>query len=737
MTELLKITGIIESIITDRRERAARLTLIRDQLALLVSTLESVRQRVAPYEDEVDFDASVARQSEKCTDQLVKARYDVDRLIARWSKETITIGVAGKARQGKSQLLQAITGLPNTILPTSDGLPTTGARSRISVGKGDTSAIVSFLTKEEFLSGIVAEYFRDVRLGPSPPNWEAFSKSLPSLPSDATQSQRTQYDLLTVLHKHRNDFGRLLGTKDQEVTPDQIVEYVSQSDREDGTQRHNYLAVRQVEIHTQFPNLPECKLSVIDLPGLGEIARGHAAKLVDSLEKEADAVLYVNLPPDTGGKWGEDDIAVFDCIDDAIPELPLEAYLYLVLNERSDGKNIKLIEALMKAMPPGISECEVYRVVALDHDRVISNLFHPLLQSLTSKLVEFDNHLLESCRESVKNAVGHVKPLIDLLSLASGDSGDGGARHYNPLRDSFLEDLIGQFEQLLEAFHPGSDGSPAGDRGESLRLELENALKESLDVVREQKLNFEEGELIKKKSKKGGWPGAIQEELNTMRTHFTERLAEQIESRINCIIDDVRSEMIDLITQSDLSGLAANDTNSTRLEHLIEIAENENAERIERGLRFIMRMDISYHSQIHPSIRQQLYSLDPLSPFNSLDQIAPTNEPKRSAETIRKGLDTEWDEVCYRVKGPLSKTCETVPWGVYAAFEECIDRLFRGKNYEYEWDKILYGRRHRIWKDEYEAVSIKMERASLCKEFAGSLQVLVSQISELDFTTLK
>lgn len=728
MTESQQIPSLIDSIIADRKERANKLAAVRDKLDALIHALEYVRQKSIPYENNVDEELSVVRQAEKCCDALTKSRYQCDRLIARWSKETITVGVAGKARQGKSQLLQAITGLPNTILPASDGLPTTGARSRISVNKGETTAWVSFLSKEEFLRGIVSEYYSEIGIGTSPQSWEQFNASLPKLPDDVNQRQRNQYELLEQLHASRNSFASLLSSQDLQISPHEIVEYVSQSERDDGSKRRAYLAVRQVDILTEFPNLAECKLSVIDLPGLGEIARGHAAKLVDSLEKEADAILYVKLPPDTGDKWGEDDIAVFDCIDRAIPELPLESYLYLVLNERSDGKNARLIDSLLKSLPQGTERCDVYRVVALNHSAVRDDLFLPLLKSLTSKISTFDSHLLTACRESISKAVSTVRPLIELLQRESEVSGDGGAIRYNPLKNHFLKKLRNEIEQLLKHFYPRSEEQAGGERSEKLVEDLERALNDALTAVKKEPPLFSESELEARKNDKGGWPGVVQDELHSIRSYFTLRLAEEIESRINKILGDIREETVELLTNGELSGLTDGATVDLRLRELTEIASKERAERIERGLQFIARMGISYHSQIHPSIRQQLTSLDPMSRFNSAGEIAPANEPHRSASTIVKALKSEWEEVCYRVESPLRKTCDSIPWGVFAALEECKDRLVRSEGVDSEWDRILYPRRHRIWKNEYEEIRSKMEWASLCRSFAESIQSVLSGI---------
>ena len=54
-------------------------------------------------------------------------------LEARFSRKTINIGVSGRARVGKSTLLQSISGLSDEQIPTGSGLPVTGGCKRICV----------------------------------------------------------------------------------------------------------------------------------------------------------------------------------------------------------------------------------------------------------------------------------------------------------------------------------------------------------------------------------------------------------------------------------------------------------------------------------------------------------------------------------------------------------------------------------------------------------------------------
>ena len=53
--------------------------------------------------------------------QLQKCQKECERLEKRFNRDTINISVVGRARQGKSRLLQSISGLRDEVIPASNG----------------------------------------------------------------------------------------------------------------------------------------------------------------------------------------------------------------------------------------------------------------------------------------------------------------------------------------------------------------------------------------------------------------------------------------------------------------------------------------------------------------------------------------------------------------------------------------------------------------------------------------
>ena len=112
--------------------------------------------------------AGLAEIVDSCSRPLSTLRRLSDDLALmqnRFSRNTLNIAVIGRARQGKSKLLQTITGLGATEIPDGDKFFCTGVRSDIINEPNATTAYarVNFLTERQFINDKVAPYFEDLQ----------------------------------------------------------------------------------------------------------------------------------------------------------------------------------------------------------------------------------------------------------------------------------------------------------------------------------------------------------------------------------------------------------------------------------------------------------------------------------------------------------------------------------------------------------------------------------------------
>ena len=101
----------------------------------------------------------------KPVSELRKIDENLALLQNRFSRDTLNIVVIGRARQGKSRLLQTITGLSTEEIPDGNQAFCTGVRSDIiNTPSTDTAyAQVSFLSERQFIEDKLAPYFRDIQ----------------------------------------------------------------------------------------------------------------------------------------------------------------------------------------------------------------------------------------------------------------------------------------------------------------------------------------------------------------------------------------------------------------------------------------------------------------------------------------------------------------------------------------------------------------------------------------------
>ena len=115
----------IEAIITKRHEQAKKVQSITEKWQSLrqeLKALEKERKRHISSISDPESNSYSRLSSIDLSDWIKKISRKIDELEnlkTKLSRETLNIGVVGRMRQGKSQLLQSLTGLTDAEIPTS------------------------------------------------------------------------------------------------------------------------------------------------------------------------------------------------------------------------------------------------------------------------------------------------------------------------------------------------------------------------------------------------------------------------------------------------------------------------------------------------------------------------------------------------------------------------------------------------------------------------------------------
>src|SRR5699024_9717578 len=112
----------------DFRDRVTEIEALTQELQGATTLSEFARESLADFDSE-----GLRKEIDNALDRL-------DVVENRFSRKTINIGVSGRARVGKSTLLQSISGLSDEQIPTGSGVPVTAVRSAIFHSENEEKA---------------------------------------------------------------------------------------------------------------------------------------------------------------------------------------------------------------------------------------------------------------------------------------------------------------------------------------------------------------------------------------------------------------------------------------------------------------------------------------------------------------------------------------------------------------------------------------------------------------------
>lgn len=333
---------------------------------------------------------------------LDKAVRECDRLIHRFSRDTVNISVIGRAGQGKSTLLQSISGLDDEIIPSAPNGDCTGAKSIICNYPGPgTYAEITFYSEKELLEQL-QKYLDALDI---PDILGAAGDILRIDLGKAAQKTARQTSLLGHLEKyvdHYQEYRDFLGQVRRVDQEADIRNYVAQYDV-----NHKpifmYLAVKEVRIYTPFRFSDAGRITLVDTIGLGDTSLGIQDKMMDALVNDSDAAIIIRMPNKFRDGIREEDNELYDSIASRMEGRDIEKWLFYVLNvfqENKENGDI-LFKSLMSQRGKGaLKVASLLQLDCADDEAVEKNLVMPVLDSIAKNLESIDSGLLEKANRS-------------------------------------------------------------------------------------------------------------------------------------------------------------------------------------------------------------------------------------------------------------------------------------------------------------------------------------------------
>ena len=748
----------ISDIVKKRKPLVQKIEAVQANLNSLGQDLRSLEEYRDELADRVDDKAIAGRlraiEVGSLLQNIVSELRSLDKLKTRFSRNTLNIAVVGRARQGKSRLLQSLTGLTSAEIPDGSGQHCTGVRSTIVHNPSlEPSAEVYFHTERSFLGEVISPYYDQLELGAKPITVGEFSNhALPPLPQNKSGGTvGAKYEHLQRYHTHFAQYRDLLHeSSPRRITRDEIRAYVAQDNVAGEREYYNYLAVRDVKITCRFPNDDVGQIALVDLPGLGDTGIGDAERLIATLSQDIDLVLFVRRPILGGDFLGDVDVSLYDTARSALKEIPLEKWSFLVFNrtdESSDlGDNLKQCKDLSEDLAnKHITVSKSIIANCADEEEAKTKILDRILEYLEETITELDQHYVAAFQDRLEEIRSGIDSELEKSRTALGQAKSDDAAFQVLFNDLWKEMNYG-LKNLLDGLR-GQRAAEDNKYSQDFRRSVEEIIKKCRDDAGIPPLEDIKRAIAVQNSAQN----AYNDYLDETRAHLSQKFLE-LDKGLEHSFDRMKSQVAKvLIEHGGLGGLT--DIEGAKFIEVIEksiptqlITEaTGNDCEIKKGFEILSDFTLSYRGFAQHRIRKCLDDLTPdttklpldLSSADGFQELDPPKgsflmrilkrEKSSPTEQIENNLKTLHDEAVSKCETALNDLLYEPSEAGFAIVEEFLDRILRAKGVETEWRIFLGLERYKIWPKKFgllgEGTSLRKGWLSLIERVGNANQV--------------
>lgn len=386
-------------------------------------------------------------------------------LRQRFSREAIHISFVGRAGQGKSLVLQRISGLGSDVIPSAAGPDCTGARSVISNCPGaETRAEITFFSKQEFVD-IVNRYLKAIfpseKYRVSSVD-EVSRLNMTKISAEVSIDDVTAGSRLEHLKKYVENAAQLQHWLSDEnttitVSKEEIESYVAQYSSKNERQRYyTYLGVKGANILSAFPYSQCGKIVLVDTIGTGATSLGVEDEMFQTVREDSDAIVLMMRPDSLRYTDGfAENYRLISKISEILTPEYARNMLFWVINrvEAGQGYNANMIPEVMERLESqNLPVAQYLDVNCFEQDEVEKNLLLPVLEQMSGRLAETDKMIL--CRvneelEELEKTYRAISAQVERSLCAAVNKDERRAFHVridktiaamtNDLRDLYLQ----------------------------------------------------------------------------------------------------------------------------------------------------------------------------------------------------------------------------------------------------------------------------------------------------------
>ena len=776
MPEQSIISSQIDNILLQRKAKAAEMRRRREQILELKQALMGCRTLSAKAKSIDD-----PKLQKQCMDMLYQVRVPMEVLtqtdrvltrmqevISRFERDSLNIATVGRARQGKSTFLQAVSNLGNDIIPAFDAGDCTGAVSIIhndpTMEAGQVRVDLTFRTKEEMLD-IVKGYINNISpeyLQNKPLEYDHIQDiSLPDLEKTMASWDAEAKTQLDHLEKIVNEYNGTSDSKSVSIRdlcgrsgislsdPNEIRKYVAQYNgkkivdplREN---YYSYLAVSRAEIYCRFSD-DVGKLVLVDTIGLGDTQLGIETSMLETVDKQCDAAIVVTKPI-TGVT--KEDLQLYKLLKDNFLHRDMRKWVFYVANLHR-GVNDNAVDSFHQHVTGNnnfaIADCK--KLDCSDSESVRRDFLLPMLSSLLGSLEQIDNVHINEVDKMCAKLQGMIRSMLKAFPKPeiAGSTNPGmevanlGAECYTRLTSNLANQVSYWYEQR------NKPNATLWNRVKDILNNLESILpsEEVLQNVLDQSGDLTGFDL---------W----QRPLNYVRNEITDQfiaiddlMEQEALAFKNALVDELYNSLKTMGSTDDEpdAPAASGDSEEPQEEKPVDqtkwlwsvmeplIRDNPEYIQIYRAFQFLDQFSFNVRAQIIQEVRYQLGIINPMT-VEFYMQPNYVFSKSNAGQSVHFYMTSRLAILEDSLRQSLMQMNKMPNQAFYAAAEEFYDRLTfasdfkNGKfvNMSAIWNKFFAQYSNIIWKKELEkqeTVRMVMEEyKEYCNLLSSKLSVL-------------
>ena len=689
--KISKITDILEK----RQPLARRVAEVESNLKTLALSLQDLDKYRSQLLQKVDDLESIGRLQEINLTAIQSSINEelgaLGKLKNRFARHTLNIGVIGRARQGKSRLLQSLSGLSEEI-PTGSLTDCTAVRSTIHHNPNVTTyGEVWFHSERSFLDEVIYPYYDKLRLDSKPFTVEEFERYLQPIAQGHSAEAKAIYKNLQEYHTRFSEYKHLLSVPSPyRISKEQVREYVAQYSPDGEKYFSNFFAVREVKIVCTFPKSDVGQITLVDMPGLGNTRLGDDQRLIQILGQDIDVALFVKKPNPQGDNWQDVDVHLYDIARSALTDLPIHLWSFFVLNrivsnDPQFDNNLLCRDLPDTGVKNGINVVQFIVADCTNPDEANQKILDPILDYLTQNIANLDQQYAATCQDRLNRLQVAASLEIEKARVALG---------HGIQRDSWFPVFVNLFDQLWGDLTVGLEGLLRELRyqRDAQDIDFKNQVNAAVQRCKEDTGIPSVADIKALRDKEAAYGIAYNKYLHEIRAHLSQHFL-SLDDGLKQSLEGIKSQVVDILSkQGKLSAL----TNNQGSEFLSDIENILPVDLVglKLGFNILASFNLSYRGLIQHRIRKHL---DRLTPDETIHL---SKSP--SAQEILDILKTLQSEALYECELALEELLCEPSQAAYAIVEEFVDRVLRAKDVKNEWLIFLQEVRSDIWAAEFE-----------------------------------